>query len=339
MIDPGRAARLHSIKLGALVRDHLVAQGATEPVVEPDEFAGGAALVHGDEGWVLVADRESPGSSRGLGGALAWALRRTVAHLHVVVDDGEGGLARRAGGFTMPIRVWRAEGRALVPARAATLPPPTDVPVHHREFESVIADAGAEPTVEHGVLAGEVLGLEVCRVVDDQFLGTTRLEVGVGAHDREAFQMLHGDRPTAAALAAVVEVVRAHRSDGASGHPLARLGRERLLRARLVADPSLVGAVRVETSAAPEPRRNLKDPVPCVGIAHDASGSRRVLVCSTGIDLDAVPTCVDARLATGLDACELVVPTRDAIPLQHQLAALTAPPVTVRPIDIDAARP
>lgn len=339
MIEPGRAARLHSIKLGALVRDHLVAHGVVDPRLEPDEFAGGAALVHGDDGWVLVADRAAFGPSRGLGGALAWAVRRSVNRLHVVVDEGEGGLARRAAGFSMPVTVWRAEGRTLVPAVAVPLPPPAEVPAHHREFEQIITEAGAEPVVEHGVLVGEVLGLEVCRVVDDPFTGTTRLEVGVGAHDREAFQMLHGDRPTAAALAGVVDVVRTHRTDVASGHPLARLGRERLLRARLVADPSLVDAGRVEAVAAPEPRANLKDPVPCVAVAHDADGSQRVIVCSTGIDLDAVPTCVDARRSTGLDRCELVLPPRDAIALQHHLAALVAPPVAVRAIDIDPAQP
>ena len=50
--------------------------------------------------------------------------------------------------------------------------------------------------VEHGVVTGEVRGLEVCRVVDDRTTGDgVRLEVGVGAHDREAFAIIHGDVP------------------------------------------------------------------------------------------------------------------------------------------------
>ena len=342
MIDPGRAAHLHAIKLGALVRDHLAASSsdvATSTAIEPAEFAGGAALRHGDEGWVLVADRPSLGPSRGLGGALAWAVRQGVTRLHVVVDEGEGSLARRATGFSLPVSVWRADGRSLVPAATVPLPPVARVPAHHREFESVIVAAGAEPTVEHGVLAGEVLGLEVCRVVDDPYTGATRLEVGVGAHDREAFLMLHGDRPTAEALADVVTSVRSHRADAASGHPLARLARERLLRAVVVTDPSLVGAVRVEAVPPPEPRTNLKDPVPCVAVAHCADGSTTVLVLTTGIDLDAVPTCVDARSATGIDRCEVVLPPRDAIELQHRLAALVVPQVALRTIDIASVRP
>ncbi|MFZ9628188.1 MAG: hypothetical protein ACO3C1_02430 [Ilumatobacteraceae bacterium] len=342
MIDEGRAARLNAIKLSALVRDHLAAStlaGSSSGAIEAAEFAGGAAVRHGDEGWVLVADRSQYGPSRGLGGALAWAVRHDVARLHVVVDEGEGGLARRAAGFALPVSVWRAEGRALVAAVAAPLPHAAEVPPHHRQFEDVIVAAGAEPTIEHGVLAGEVVGLEVCRVVDDAYSGTTRLEVGVGTHDREAFLMLHGDRPTSAALAEVVAAVRAHRTDPASGHPLARLARERLLRAVVVADPALVGASRVEPVPPPEPRANLKDPVPCTAVAHDARGGRTVLVFTTGIDLDAVPTCIDARTATGIDQCELVLPTRDAIDLQHRLAALAVPPVTLRTIDIASVHP
>jgi len=62
------------------------------------------------------------------------------------------------------------------------------------------------------------------------------VEVGVGRHDREAFALVHGDVPTADALASVVESVRSHRRSGGPMHPLARLASERWLRASLVAD-------------------------------------------------------------------------------------------------------
>ena len=91
------------------------------------------------------------------------------------------------------------------------------------------------------MLAGEVRGLEVCRVVDDEALGTTRLEVGVGAHDREAFQMLHGDVPAVESLARIVDVVASHRRVDAPRHPLNRLAAERFIRWRVVEDPSLIG--------------------------------------------------------------------------------------------------
>jgi hypothetical protein len=206
------------------------------------------------------------------------------------------------------------------------------VPSAHREFEAVMLQAGAQPNEEFGVLVGEVAGLEVCRVVDDPFLQVTRLEVGVGAHDREAFLALHGDRPAAEALAAVVEAVRQHRIAADHGHPLRRLAAERLLRHELVGNPALIGADRVRALPPPVPRPNLKDPVPCVALAEMEDGPV-VVVCSVGIDLDAVPFAVDACAALGLDRCLLVVPVRDAVDVQHRIAALARPAVTVVPVD------
>lgn len=322
MSDPSRLARLHAVKLAALVRDHGV---TADP--QPHDFPGGAALTIGDasqEAWVLLADR----TGRGLGGAVAWALRRDVGRLHVVADDGTGTLARRAAGFALPISVWLVDGRTLRPASPDALPEPPQVPSAHLEFEAVIRAAGATPVVEHGVLSGEVAGLEVCRVVDDPFTGAVRLEVGVGAHDREAFLMLHGDRPTAPALADVVRSVAEHRGRDVQGHPLARLAKERLLRDRLVASPHLVGATSVVVTAPPVPRPNLKDVVPCAAVATIA-GTRVAVVCTAGVDLEAVPWAVDARVALGLDRCLLVLPARDALDVQRRLAAAATPPIEV----------
>ncbi|MBI4935899.1 MAG: hypothetical protein HY828_18615 [Actinobacteria bacterium] len=324
MTDPSRLARLNAIKLTTLVREHI----GVDAEFVPGEFPGGAALRHGDDAWVLLADRPD----RGRGAALAWALRQGAGTLHVVAESGTGLLARRAEHFAVPVVVWHAEGRVLLPAVPEPLLVPPPVPAAHREFLDVIVDSGAVPHEEFGVLSGEVRGLEVCRVVDDPYLHATRLEVGVGVHDREAFAMLHGDQPAPVALARVVEAVLQHRGGGATGHPLSRLAQERLLRARLVDDPSLIGATAVELAQPPVPRTNLKDPVPCVAVAT-IGGERVAVVCSMGVDLDAVPYAVDARTAVGLERCMLVVPTRDAIPVQQLLADAVRPPVTIVPVD------
>lgn len=320
--DLSRLARLNAIKLGALVRDHV----GGEPVLVPGEHPGGAALRHGDDAWVLLATR--PGSS--LGGALAWAMRQGAAGLHLVAEEATATLARRAAGFGFPISVWHAEGRTLLPAMAEPLPVALPVPEHHLEFEAVIIEAGAEPRVEFGVLAGEVAGLEVCRVVDDPYLHVTRLEVGVGAHDREAFLALHGDRPSAPALRDVVQAVVQHRVTEQRGHPLGRLAQERMLRHRLVADPSIVGASSLVVVPPPVPRLNLKDPVPCVAAAI-VDGQQVTVVCSSGVDLDAVPFAVDARTALGTRRCLLVVPSRDAVAVQRELAAAAG--IELVPVD------
>ncbi len=330
-----RRSRLLGIKLRALVGDHLGGDIDAEPVV----FAPGAALLHHDQAWVLLDDR--PGDR--LGAALVWASRAGARSLNVIADrDGDAGmLARRGGAFAFPITAWRAEGRTLRPAIAATLPVSHPAPSAHEELRGLIVEGGATPGVEHGVLFGEVRGLEVCRVVDDPHSGVVRLEVGVGAHDREAFQMMHGDVPTVESLARIVRAVESSRQLGARPHPLSRLAAERFLRWRIEQAPDLVEANEIHPAPPPMPRLNLKDPVPCVGAGTDARGRSVTVVCSTGVDLDVIPYAADARLAAeaaepGVDGgirLVVVTPTRDRLPVTDELAAMLRQPVELISVD------
>ena len=321
MADESRRARLLAIKLSTLARDHRAGSG-----LQTVNFALGAAAVDRDVGWVLLDDRQQ----RGLGPALAWAVRAGVHRLQVLAEEGTGTLARRAPTFRLPIDVWHIADRVLLPAIAEPLPSQPDVPEAHDPFRALIEAGGATPAVEHGVLIGEIRGLEVCRVVTDEFTGAARLEVGIGQHDREAFQMIHGDVPTIEALARVVAAVSPHRQEGADPHPLNRLGREHALRARLIDDPALIGATRVKAIASPLPRENLKDPQPAVAGATIDRRSVTVVI-SAGVDLDLVPFATDARLATG-DPTRIVLPARDAVPVQTELAGLLHDPMPVVPI-------
>ena len=324
--DPSLRTRLNAVKLATLVREHL---GTAE--FTPHEFAGGAALVHGAQGWVLV-DTLS-GHAPGLGGPLAWAHQRGVTEVHVVADADAGVLARRAAGFRLAVTVWSVDGRSLIPATPEPLTMSVPAPAHHLQFLDDIVGAGAEPVVEHGVLAGEIEGLEMCRVVDDPDTGEVRLEVGVGAHDREAFQMLHGNRPAFEPLSTVADAVRRHRQPLDPSHPLGRLALERALRARLVRTPALIGATSVVTAPPPVPRRNLKDATPCAALAI-VDGEQVAVVCSVGIDLDAVPFAVDTCAVLGVTRGLVVMPSRDAMPLQHRLAAGAVPQLTVVPVEL-----
>lgn len=316
--------QLLAIKLAALVRDH---HAPASVVLHPGEFGAGAALIAGSVAWVLLDDRPE----RGLGPALAWALRQKATEVNVLAEEGVGVLARRARGWTLPVHVWQIVGRALHPGVAESLPAAAALPSDHAPLEHLIRDAGAEPIVEHGVLRGEVDGLEVCRVVTDAYTGAVRLEVGVGAHDRDAFQLLHGDRPTGEALADVVRAVREHRRPGAARHPLNLLAQERALRARLVAEPSLINATHVRPVAPPIPRVNVKDAVPCVAQATIVSHQVTV-VCSTGVDLDVVPFAIDAMAAAGTDECLIVLPARDALDVQLLLAAAAPGSIAIAPL-------
>lgn len=330
-LDPERRAALLGAKLGALVRDHW---GEAERT--PAVFGGGAGLLEaapaGGEGptaWVLADDQPH----RVLGPALAWARAQRAATLHVVVDDDAAGVvARRAPAFTRAPSVWRVRGRGVEPAVATPYPEPGTGPDQVDELVALLEDGGVDVVVEHGEIAGEVLGLEIARIVvpDD---GPPRLEVGVGRHDREAFTMIHGDLPTPAALASVIDAVLAQRRPGASPHPLNRLAAERWLRALVVERPEVVGARSLRPVDPPIVRDNVKDAAPAPALGEADDGVPVVVVCSAGIDLDLVPAAADTRQWHAPDArLVLVVPERDDHPVTRALAGALVVPADVVPV-------
>lgn len=295
------------MKLRALVREHLGVAG--EPEGRAEVFGLGAAFVSPDHAWVYVDGV----AQRGLGPSLAWFLNlshdsstNSPIPLHVVVDRDSGVLARRSAMFDLPIHVWHVNDRLLLPAVAEEHLVVLSAKPEHLEFASMIERAGAHVVIEHGVVVGEVLGLEICRVVDDAVTGETRLEVGMGAHDREAFALIHGHIPTEDALASVIETVAQHRADGARLHPLNTFGAERLLRARCIDTPQLLGLESLEPADPPVVRENLKDSVPCVARGRDRSGQEAVVAFVHGIDLDVVPFALDATDRLAHDAHVIV---------------------------------
>ena len=269
--------------------------------------------------------------ARGLGPALAWALRQGASGLQLVAERETGLLARRAEAFSLPIAVWRAEQRQLIRAAAEPLVPPPPAAPAHLALVPTIEAGGAVPVVEHGVVTGEVRGLEVCRVVDDPFSGHVRLEVGVGVHDREAFALIHGDVPTDDALAEVVRAVT-HNRGAESDHPLNRLAPERLLRWRLEQAPESIGLASLVPSEPPVPRPGVKERTPSTARGRRSDGSAVLVVCSVGVDLDVIPYAADARRSAedrpgaggGRETPEtvVVVPPRDLVPVTTELAGL-----------------
>ncbi len=315
-VDDDRRRALLAAKLGALVRDNF------DVTLDHTRGLAGGASGRADGRAFFLSDDER---GQGLGQALAAAVGAGTRTLDVLAERSTGRLARRAALFDPPPTVWRVDGRSL--SRAAPVQPPAPRPVAPglAEVASVMEEAGADVLVEHGTVVGEVMGLEVARVVDDG--GGGRVEVGVGRHDREAFQIIHGDRPTGAALAEVVRRVAEHRRPGADPHPLNRLGAERWLRALVVRQPSVVGAAHLAPVPPPEPRTNLKDPAPCLAAGEDADGAPLLVAFSTGIDLSLVPVAADARaLDPRSPRLILAVPARDAHPVTGALIEWLADP-------------
>ena len=275
--------------------------------------------------WVLIDD----GDVARFGAALGWADRKGARRLDVLVDgspSAPGIVARRAAHFRPAPSVWAVAGRSLVsavPAETIGDSPDTPDPTLYAQ----LATHGLEVVWEHGVLRGEVLGLEVARTVGD------RLEVGVGRHDRYARAEMRPGEDIGAALDEAAAAVRAYRQAGAPHHPANTLARSRWLRSVVVASPSAFGFAGLERVAPPLPWFDLPEAgaAPCVGT--DADGQPVVVVCSVGVDLDLVPTAADCLTlyggASGSATLWLVIPEGDDLPVTRALADRLAPPARI----------
>ncbi len=265
------------------------------------------------------------------GPALAWAGRKGATSLDVLVDGPEpytpGVIARRAACFSPAPAVWAVSGRSLTPAAPAE--PVIDASAaHDPEVVGLLNAHDLEVVSEHGVLRGEVLGLEVARTVGD------RLEVGVGRHDRIARTSMRPGESLSSALSEAAAVVRSLRAAGAPRHPANTLARGRWLRSVLVRTPSLIGLSALTPVAPPLPWFDLPEagPAPALG-ARPGLPAPVVVVCSVGVDLDLVPTAADCRLLYGSPPDEtelwLVLPEGDDLQVTRSLAARLEPPASV----------
>jgi hypothetical protein len=305
----------------------------------PLDFPGGAGLVAPGVAWMLL---DGPPLAS-FGPALVWAGRQGASEVHLLVDSDAGVLARRASCFAEPPVVWQVDGSSLTAAVPAP-PAPSIAPQPAAELAELLIDADLEVVVEDALVRGEVLGLEVARIVHGETSTGTPidgplLEVGVGHADRELTALLHAGLSPVDQLHRVVEIVRHHRRPDAERHPLNQLAPERWLRARLVAEPERVGLTRLRPIGPAVARPNLRDTAVAMALGERDDGSPVVVACSVGIDLDLVPAAADARLSAAPDAeLLLVVPARDAHPVTRDLAARLARPAQVVALDGDWRR-
>ena len=305
--------------------------------VEVSEFGQAVGLVIDDVAWVLVTGRYE----RSLGPALMWALRKNATSLKLLLSERAGELARIATHFDFAIEVFEVDAagvaRVAVPKDATKI----EVSVADEMFADFIKSAGADVVREHGVISGEVCGLEVCRVVratsasNLDGAGESELEIGVGAHDRETFKLLHGRTATVESLRKVIAEVAARRAVGAQVHPLNQLARERMLRHYVCLSPQLVGAKSLQPAQPPIARTNLKDVVPCCAVGVSLTGEKMVVIFNVGVDPDVVSFGADARGQINASA-DLVfaMPTRDIVPAVEQIAQMLRRPARFVGVDV-----
>jgi hypothetical protein len=305
--------------------------------VEVSEFGQAVGLVVDDCAWVLITGRYE----RSLGPALMWALRNNATSLKLLLNERAGESARISAHFDFAIEVFEVDAagvaRVAVPKDATKI----EVSVADEMFADFIKSAGADVVREHGVISGEVCGLEVCRVVratsasDLDGAGESELEIGVGAHDRETFKLLHGRTATVESLRKVIAEVAARRAVGAQVHPLNQLARERMLRHYVCLSPQLVGAKSLQPAQPPIARTNLKDVVPCCAVGVSLTGEKMVVIFNVGVDPDVVSFGADARGQINASA-DLVfaMPKRDIVPAVEQIAQMLRRPARFVGVDV-----
>ena len=336
------ASRMAHLRLRAIVDAQRGGAGAGGAIggrsdVEVSEFGQAVGLVVDDVAWVLVTGNYE----RSLGPALMWALRNNATSLKLLLNERAGELARIASHFDFAIEVFEVDAagvaRVAVPKDATKI----EVSVADEMFADFIKSAGADVVREHGVISGEVCGLEVCRVVratsasDLDGAGESELEIGVGAHDRETFKLLHGRTATVESLRKVIAEVAARRAVGAQVHPLNQLARERMLRHYVCLSPQLVGAKSLQPAQPPIARTNLKDVVPCCAVGVSLTGEKMVVIFNVGVDPDVVSFGADARGQINASA-DLVfaMPTRDIVPAVEQIAQMLRRPARFVGVDV-----
>jgi hypothetical protein len=314
-LDDERRGRLLTAQLRGLLRG----AGAHE-LVDQVAPAGAAAVDADSERWSLVTSTASLGAVA-LGHDAASPLRLVVAGDDELVHAVRRWAAASAG----VAQLRRAVGPDLVevPALATaelagSAPWPAPAPSPHDPRERAVLAAVHDDVVapRPGVAllptaAGSsvmVRGLEVARFVADA--GQTVLELGVGANDRYASDVLGrrgavaelGAEPVVTAVAEVVDRVLVWRSEG-SMHPFASLRLGHWLREAVIAHPELAGvAGPVERVADPAVPGGARVVVPAVATAAGA-----VVVCSVGIDPGLVLIAVDAWSAWAPPGGRLVV--------------------------------
>jgi hypothetical protein len=323
--DAQRRSRLLSGKLVALIGQHL---GIDASSYTQEPCGLGAALVCDDAVWILV----DGDASHALGPAIAWASKYSRP-LHLVVDNHSGVLVRRASGFELPISVWHVEGNGLLPAIAEPHQDLVRASDSHSALISQIDAAGAESLVEWGVVVGEVRGLEICRVVDDEHTNEARIEVGIGAHDRETYALVHQARPIHESIADVVATVGVHRVEGAPFHPYNHIAPERFARWRALQEPAALGFLSLTRIDPPVRRTNVKDSVPCVALGKKTDGTTTAVVFVHGIDLDVVTFSVDAALQYSCESVMIVARPQDVVASLRTMASATVMTTTFLSLD------
>lgn len=307
---------LFRVKVRALARDQL------KRLDGHDYAAGWGAALDTNGQWTVLLEVQPQAS---FGPALVLANRHGAQTIDLLAASDAGVVARQAQLFTPRPAVWQVDGTVLRPAQVVAVDAgPAAIEVEPA-LQAVLAAEGIELVREHGVVTGELLGVEVARVMVAHD-GSQRLDVGVGAYDQGAFAVINEGLSDGDALRSVVEQVRVHRRRGAEPHPLNRLVRERWIRAELVESPEQVNLSSLRPVQGLSPRDGLYAVQPACAVGDRDDGMQALVACSVGVDLTLVPTAADLAAHHRCAHITFVLPQRDHYPATKELAARLSVP-------------
>ena len=347
---PDRRASLWAAKLrGSLARywpDAVVSEVVDLP------FGSAVVSQDGATAWVVL---ELPVAAS-LGGVLAWAAKSapSASTVHALLPSDmtiwrypAGVWARLASYFDVDCHIHELTPQGCAEVSPTLLAGKSDAPDGARALRDVLAEARLEVVEEAGIIRGEVLGLEVARIMElgaehralagldleaadsDPMFG---IDIGVGKFDQEIGRMLQTETVPVAALTRTADYVRLNRSVDAGPHPLAMLCRERWLRIDWLAQRGidLDDACFVEP---PIEREALRESSIC-GVLIDNA----LHAFATGIDLDTIPQVADmaarceserSGAVVSLDEVHLYVADPTLARVQQRLVPRLGRPITV----------
>lgn len=269
--------------------------------------------------------------------ALVHASRQLADRLVLYADQGAPLAARleqwfrpAVGSSSAPsVEVRAVEGAGSEPAGPDPMPVVLPGPVGAECLVDQLRGADLEVVLERGEWRGELLGLEVARIVrwplETGGDGELHIEAGVGRFDRDAAAAMHQGESPDEGLQRAIRIVSEHRYPGAPTHPLSVLARSRWMRSVALAAPELVGATDLaplETTFAPD---SVREERPAGALGHTTTGIPLLVVFGAGAALDLLPVATDTRelhLPGGL--LRVVLLPRDHLRVVDELAAWAA---------------
>lgn len=278
----------------------------------------------------MLQEDVTPGS---FAAALVHASRQQVDRLVLYADKGAALAARleqwfrpEEGSASSPsVEVRFVDGSGSEPAAPEPMPVVLPGPAGADPLLERLRSAGLEVVLEQGEWRGELLGLEVARVVrwppETGGDGELHIEPGVGRFDRDAAAAMHQGESPDEGLRRAIRMVSEHRFPGAPIHPLSVLARSRWMRSVALASPESVGATDlapVETTFASD---SVRDERPAGALGRTTAGVPVLVVFGAGSALELLAVAADTRelhLPAGL--LRVVLAPKDRLAIVDELA-------------------